>query len=381
MAIDRIFLGQKVARYREQLLVGMSDVSQMTGIAVDRLRAIESGQVEPTGDEVLILADYFNCDFRFFISNERVAPFDQTEELYRAHPGEFTAVDRRAIQEFLYLCETEAGLRADLGRRDRPFWFVPQGTHFKSQGEQAALELRRHLGLSAADVPVNVYALFRQCGVHVFRRKLQNSGISGLFVKHPVAASCALVNFSEDVYRQRFSAAHEMGHAVLDGEKNATSVTYAHQDRNDLVEIRANRFASCFLMPPASLRDLPTPAQWKEPEIIRWAKHFRVSCHALSVALLEAHLIDQNAFSRLKEARVPGQAKSDPELPAEMNGSQQARKSYLLERGLSDDYVGLCFDALHAGVITVGRLAEAFLCSIHELGELAELYGRSLHGH
>lgn len=88
MAIDRVFLGQKVARYREQLLVGLSDVSQMTGIAVDRLRAIESGQVEPTGDEVLILADYFNCDFRFFISNERVAPFDQTEELYRAHSDE-----------------------------------------------------------------------------------------------------------------------------------------------------------------------------------------------------------------------------------------------------------------------------------------------------
>lgn len=381
MAINRAFLGQKVARYRAAQLAELTDVSRGTGIDVERLRAIEKGDVESTGDEVLILADYFRCDFRFFISNERVAPIDQIEELYRAHAGEFTPADRRAIHEFLYLCETEAVFQTDLGRVNKPFRFVPVGSFHKKHGEEAAAELREHLNLADDAVPENVYALFRECGVHVFRRKLHNSRISGLFIRHPVAGKCALVNFIEDIYRQRFSAAHEMGHAIFDAEASSTSVTYDRPEKGDLVEIRANRFASCFLMPPTQLRSLPDPSRWTSQDAVRWARHFRVSCFALAVALSAAGLIDEKVFERIKSGRIPAQAKVDPELSNDLNGSQRARKEYLLERGLSSDYVALCFDALHGGHITVGRLAEAFLCSVHELGELARLYGRSLHGH
>ena len=330
MAIDRAFLGQKVARYRKQLLADLNDVSKATGIAVDRIRAIEDGEVEPSGDEVLILADYFRCDFRFFISNERVAPFDQTEELYRAHPGEFTGQDRRAIQDFLYLCETSATIQADLGRKDRPFQFTVRGNFFKGHGEEAAAQLRRHLRLTEDDVPADVYALFRQCGVHVFRRKLQNSNISGLFVKHPVAGNCALVNFIEDVYRQRFSAAHEMAHSIFDGDQSVTSVTYDRPDKNDLLEIRANRFASCFLLPPAALRKLPDPSRWTNNDVIRWASHFRVSTHALAVALSSCGLIHDADVARIKATRIPDQSKVDPELPSSLSSSQRARKQYLI---------------------------------------------------
>ena len=60
---------------------------------------------------------------------------------------------------------------------------------------------------------------------------------------------------------------------------------------------------------------------------------------------------------------------------------QHQRKAQLLELGLSDHYVGLCFDGFSAGAISVGRLAEALLSSHSELAELAQLYGRTLHGH
>ena len=78
---------------------------------------------------------------------------------------------------------------------------------------------------------------------------------------------------------------------------------------------------------------------------------------------------------------MPREAKFDPELPQSLNDTQRARKETLLERGLSDQYVGLCFEAYGQGAISLGRLAEALLCSRGELAELARLYGRSLHGH
>ncbi|QIL79400.1 ImmA/IrrE family metallo-endopeptidase [Diaphorobacter sp. HDW4A] len=380
MAINLRALGSKLTKYRVQLKESIFEVAASTGIDSVRLTAIEAGQAEPTGDEVLILADHYRCDFKFFISNEQVAPFEQTETLYRAHGDDFTKEDRRAVQDFLYLCETEDFLMRELGRPSENFSFAPTGTFFKGHGETAAASLRAALRHSDREVPRDVYAEFRSVGVHVFRRKLGNSNISGLFIMHPVAGKCALVNYSEDIYRQRFSAAHEMAHAIFDSSQGA-SVSFDGPSGSDMVELRANRFASCFLMPPAVLARLPSPVQWTDADALRWANELRVSCVALAIGLKEAKLIDTASYNRISNLRVPREAKVDPELPDSLNAVQRERKARLLESGLSDHYVGLCFDGFSIGVISVGRLAEALLCSHGELAELATLYGRTLHGH
>lgn len=380
MAIDLCLLGSKLAKYREQLQESKIDVACSTGIDVARLAQIENGQIEPTGDEVLILSDHYRCDFKFFISNEQVAPFEQTETLYRAHGADFSKEDRRAVQDFLYLCETEDFLMREIGRAPGSFAFSPAGYYFKGHAEAAATRLRSVMGHADNAVPRDVYAEFRSVGVHVFRRKLGNSNISGLFIAHPVAGKCALVNYSEDIYRQRFSAAHEMAHAIFDANKGAT-VSFERPDGADLVEVRANRFASCYLMPPAFLSKLPNPNAWSDSNAIDWANKLRVSCSALAIALREAKLVDHPTYIRISRLRIPMGVKIDPELPVSLNPAQRARKEQLLERGLSDHYVALCFEAHSSGVISQGRLTEALLCSQAELLELASLYGRTLHGH
>jgi hypothetical protein len=86
---------------------------------------------------------------------------------------------------------------------------------------------------------------FRSIGIHVFRRRFDNSSISGVYVKHPVAGSCVLVNYSEDIYRQRFTAAHQAAHAISDQDEEViVSFVLAN---NDLREVRANTFAPSFL--------------------------------------------------------------------------------------------------------------------------------------
>jgi len=259
-------------------------------------------------------------------------------------------------------------------------YFSPSGDFFKGHGEAAAAGLRAALGHDDRAVPRDVYAEFRSVGVHVFRRKLGNSNISGLFIMHPIAGKCALVNHSEDIYRQRFSAAHEMAHAIFDSAQGA-SVSFDGPSGSDYLELRANRFASCFLMPPVFLKKLPPPNQWSDADAQRWANDLRVSCVALAIALKEAKLIDQPNYDRIRRLRVPREAKIDPELPDSLNTTQRQRKAHLLELGLSDFYVGLCFEGFSSGVISIGRLAEALLCSHGELAELADLYAQTLHGH
>lgn len=380
MAINLATLGSKLRKYRDQLEETIAEVADVTGIPADRLTEMEAGRVEPTGDEVLILADHFQCDFRYFISNERVAPFEQTDTLYRRHGDDFRKEDRRAVQEFLYLCETEAFLMAELGRTYEEFEFRPSGTFMKGHGEVAAASLRRALGYADHEVRRDIFSEFRRIGVHVFRRHLGNSNISGLFIQHPTAGKCALINFNEDVYRQRFSAAHEVAHSIFDLDQEVI-VSFERYPGVDPKEVRANRFASCFLMPPAFLKKIKVAQGWNDEECLHWANELRVSCNAFGIALSEAKLVSDERAKQIRKLRVPKDAKKDPELPEGLTATQRDKKARLLELGLSDFYVGLCFDAFKEGVISQGRLAEGLLSSYSGLAELAAIYGRSLHGH
>jgi transcriptional regulator with XRE-family HTH domain len=195
MALDLQEFGGKLRRYREQLQVSVNEVSLSTGITLQRVELLENGGAIPTGDEILILADFYKCDYRFFISNERLAPFEQTENLYRRYGNEFSKDDRRRVQEFLFLCECEEFLMQTLNRVREEFQYEPRGTYFKGHAEEAADGLRQHFRYSDDTVPSDVYSDFRTIGIHVFRRRLDNSNISGLTVRHPTAGACILVNY------------------------------------------------------------------------------------------------------------------------------------------------------------------------------------------
>lgn len=70
--------------------------------------------------------------------------------------------------------------------------------------------------------------------------------------------------------------------------------------------------------------------------------------------------------------------KVDPEAPDYLTEVQVNRRKQLLERGLSDYYVGLCFEAHQRGLISAGRLGEALLADHRETREISILYGRSI---
>lgn len=70
-------LGSKLSRYRNQFQYSFSDISIATGILEEKLYQLENGECRPSGDEILILADFYKCDYKFFLSNERLASFEQ----------------------------------------------------------------------------------------------------------------------------------------------------------------------------------------------------------------------------------------------------------------------------------------------------------------
>jgi len=379
MPVDLAILGDKLLRYRKQFQATLPEVSNSTGIPEQILEAYETGIREPTGGHILILADYYHCDYNFFISNEKLAPFEQTENLFRKHGDELSKEDRWAIQEFLFLCECEEYLLGKLsaGIQQSSFQFKKIGTYYKGHGEQSAAALRRYFGYADNEVRMDVFADFRSLRIHVFRRALNNSKISGLFIRHPTAGRCILVNYSEDLYRQRFTASHEAGHAILDDGSDPV-ISFTKWDPSDLSEVRAHTFASHYLMPRDFLRAIPESKVWTTDKAKEWAAKLKVSTSALARALLDSGLVDKSTADHLKTVKVPLAEKDDVELPSTLSPASRGRKEELLKRGLSGFYVNLCFDAYEKGTVSAGRLAEMLLVSSLKLPALAELYGKVL---
>lgn len=361
MSFDLELFAGKLAGYRNQLLLDRKTVADGTGLSVERIASLEDAKATPTGDEVLILASYFAVDYRFFISGERTSAYDQTEMLFRAHSQELNANDRRSIQEALFLCECESALQSMLGKQSgAPFMFKKPGSFYKGHGQRAAASLRRHLGYESYQIPSDVYRDFRRVGLHVFRRWFDNRRISGICIRHPVVGYCLLINYSEDPYRQRFTAAHEAAHAILDYDKEVM-ISFTKWTPSDLSEVRANSFASNYLMPPEFLRQIPDVSTWNQEKTVQWANHLKVSTEALSYALRSEGLIDATTMREMKDVRVPGEVKSDPELPVALSPRRRKRREGHLKLGLSTYYVELCVEAYRHGQISAGRLAEMLL--------------------
>lgn len=65
--------------------MSLDDASARTGIDSDRLHAIENGHFEPTGDEVLIIADAYCEPVEYFIMNEGSPSIERASDLYRMY--------------------------------------------------------------------------------------------------------------------------------------------------------------------------------------------------------------------------------------------------------------------------------------------------------
>lgn len=371
---DLQLLGKKLYGCRSRLEYTVEEVVNGTGINKNRITDFEKGILEPTGDEILILADFFKEDYKFFISNQQTSASENADKLYRQFGNEFSKEDRRRIQEFLYLCECESDVWELLDKSKKTYQLPSEKFHFSVEPEKIAKQVREFIGYNENDLLGNIFDDFRKLGIHIFRRELSNSNLSGIFIQHPIAGKCVLVNYSEDLYRQNFTLAHEVAHSIFDTEA-AYNVSFT-KDGNDIKEIRANRFAAAFLMPASAITKLKITA-WRNEILIQLAKQFRVNIIALLYRLKSLNLIKPSDFESFKKLKLPSNDKEDPELKG-LPEKTVIAKSKILKRGLSTTYIRECHEAYFNSQISQSRLAEMLLIPEEDLTDLLGLFNLKL---
>jgi transcriptional regulator with XRE-family HTH domain len=62
VSLDLNEFATKLLRCRTQLQLSVAEVAEATGLALTRLEGFEAASVQPSGDDILVLADFFACD-------------------------------------------------------------------------------------------------------------------------------------------------------------------------------------------------------------------------------------------------------------------------------------------------------------------------------
>lgn len=140
--------------------------------------------------------------------------------------------------------------------------------------------------------PVDVFSVARALGIQVQSVPLDDE-LSGMaFIRD--GNRVIIVNSQHHPNRQRFTAAHELGHHTIHAEHLQTNV---HVDKKifkrnarsrtgeDIFEVEANTFAAELLIPKSELRTLGLIDVNDEQRITELAREFRVSQSAMAIRI------------------------------------------------------------------------------------------------
>jgi Zn-dependent peptidase ImmA (M78 family)/DNA-binding XRE family transcriptional regulator len=379
-------LGARLRAARESCALTQDDVAKHLGVSRSTIAQIELGNRAVSSIELDRLAFFFGRDIRDFVS-ESFEEEDALAALFRAEPKiatqEHVAASLRAcvalgreITNLEKLLDLDRDLSAAVSYQvpaPRSRWEAIQ------QGERAGDQERRRLGLGFAPVP-NLEELFETQAVRTGVVDLPDD-VSGLTVNNRRADVFIVANRLHAPVRRRFSFAHEYAHVLFDRQFLGTVSRV--EDRDEMIEVRANAFAAAFLMPEEGVRrfvDLlgkgkPSRASAQvfdedgsvhaesrtEPgtqeiqvyDLVHLAHHYGVSRLAALFRLWNLRLVSQPEFERLKAAEDAGRGRELANLLSLPDLADRDDKNGFRHRVLS-----LAMEAFRRDQITISKLYE-----------------------
>jgi Zn-dependent peptidase ImmA (M78 family) len=172
--------------------------------------------------------------------------------------------------------------------------------------EKVRIKARNLLNeVGGTKIPIHLKPIVQYLGINLAFDFLADE-ISGILDMRSPANPVILINKSHPETRQRFSAAHEIGHFVLDHVKGTFHLDKKILFRKDYLnpedakrEREANVFATELLMPAdlvksqfQSLKEQSLMEMWNEDEFPSdLASRFKVSLSAMVIRLQELGLI------------------------------------------------------------------------------------------
>jgi Zn-dependent peptidase ImmA (M78 family) len=251
--MDHVQLGKRLRNAREHRGLSQQHVADALALPRTAITLLESGQRQVSTVELTKFASLYRRPIAEFLNPIEDVPENYRVVLHRHLPQIRNGSHvREEVDKCLELCRLGVELEGILGQEARqgpPSFSVAQPKSAGDavlQGFEVAEEERRRLGLGYAPIR-NIMALISAQGIWAVTSELLDE-MSGLFMHDPEIGLVVIANARHRASRQRFSFAHEYGHALMDRDK--TVQVTSTSNANELIEKRANAFAAAFLLPP-----------------------------------------------------------------------------------------------------------------------------------
>lgn len=298
-------IGRNLKKARELTGLSQEELAEKLGISRATLSAIENGHVAIDSYKLLLAARILGRPVTDLFEEEEAA----FALLYRAAAEASATSDVRSL--FERFCKAYREVEEILGLEDSllppPEYSYLPAVHSKPFhfATQVAYSERERMGLGQLDPIENIFKLFDEQGVRIFRYRLEQEDVFGFSAYSPQYGLCIFINETNTLERQIFSLAHEYGHLLMHRSFYKNPEPFAGLDKEHELEKMANIFAANFLVPDVGLRDVFLKNVGEKAvglEDLVFLKHyFRVSAEMMLLRLRDLRLVSENEHKQLLE--------------------------------------------------------------------------------
>ena len=254
-------LGRRLRTARKARGLSQQAVADELGLPRTAVTQMEAGNRAVSTLELAKLSSLHLLPVAHLLRQDGAHPDegDALVVLYRLAPElKRDPATRERVARWMGLCREGATLMRLLGagcRANPPKYDVslPRSSwDAVAQGEQLAQQERQRLGIGNGPV-ANIVQLIASQGIWASGIPLPG-GMSGAFLCHQTIGLAILVNASHATGRERLSYGHEYAHALLDRDRGSS--VSSKDSSTEMIERRANAFASAFLMPRSGVSEV-----------------------------------------------------------------------------------------------------------------------------
>lgn len=329
-------LGNRLKQARISSGLTLRQLAGKAGVTAMAISKYERGEMNPSSDVLLRLAQALNVRTEYFFRQTAV----RLEEVeYRKHTKLPVKEQRQIFGDVVEQIERWIELESFIpGVWSKPFVVprtLPKRVRTIDEIEEVAAALRDAWGLGTAPIQ-NLIEVLEEQGLKVFLTKHDSDslfdGLSAMANNQPViVAGSDKTDWPGD--RQRFTIAHELGHLILKDRFSA--------ELKPLEEKACNRFAGAFLVPRSeAIKKLGAARSWIEPgELYLLKCEFGLSMGGWLHRAADLEIINKAAAQKLwSYFTSQGWRKKEPgnQLPTET----ATWYKQLVFRALAEDHIG-----------------------------------------
>ncbi|MFG1998620.1 helix-turn-helix domain-containing protein [Spirillospora sp. NPDC048911] len=293
--IANAFEGTRLTQARRLAALTKKEVAERIGVSPAAVGQYEAGATSPRPDLVPLLAEALSVPMAFFLPGRPHGKLDGAQAHFRSLRNARAYQRAKAVAFVEQVWELTYALekRVHLPPVDLPGFAggeVSSGEQLPPDPIEAARALRRYWGLGTGPISHLVRHLEAHGIVVAFPRQDEDSVTVDAFSTSGLPRPIIVLtpNRFDDVYRHRFTGAHELGHLVLHGD---TASGDTRQERE------ADAFAAEFLTPRDSIiHELPTRTDFRRLSELRLT--WGVSVDSLLYRCRELGLLSNSAASR-----------------------------------------------------------------------------------